>query len=1149
MAKAKSGQTAANMSATLVAQPLAPMPTVNDRAQIAALAPVAALLFLSGTCSLIYQVSWFREFRLVFGASTAASSAVLAVFMGGLGLGNAVLGRLADRTRTPFALYAVLELSIALTVALGPLLIGLLHGLYISLGGQLALGGSLATVVRLLISVFVLGIPTFLMGGTVPAAVRAVTDRDDRKRRSAALLYGVNTLGAVAGALGSTFFALEYFGTRETLWLACLINTFTALSAFALTRNASRHASGGQQRDSSADQKLVRGLDGSNARRGKRIDEPAESYDRSLLDQRIGRNSERHRLRRSERAAGRQRALESARTEERSREVQARPARFLANIIYTVAGIAGFAFFLMELVWYRMLGPILGGTTFTFGLILAVALMGIGLGGTAYALFCRRMPVSLHSLALSCVVEACFIAVPFALGDRLAVLAAHFRDAAASHFLGELGGWAVIASIVVLPAAFVSGVQFSMLVSLLGQGDKDIGKQIGFTFSFNTLGAIFGALAGGFGLLPLLSAPGVWRSVVALLAVIGASISVYAWRLGRSRIFAIATLGAGLFAIGLIACPGPTAVWRHGAVGAGRSGWTNILADPNSLRDWENSVRRSVLWEADGIESSVAIVGSDSLAFYVNGMCDGNAIADAGTQIMLGLIGAALHPQPRSAFVVGLGTGETAGWLADVSSIERVDVVELEPSVQEMARRCSPVNHDVLANPKVRLTFSDAREVLRTTTARYDLIVCEPSNPYRNGIANLFTREFYLAGRDRLNEGGIFAQWVQAYEIDERTMRTVFATLKSVFSHVELWQTKGGDMVLLGSDRRPVHSVSKLRTKVATEPFASALSCAWHTADLEGLFSHYIGGEAFINRFIEEGAASINTDDHNEIEYACARNLGRNTWDAQGTLYRKSVAIGDQRPPADAGDVDWQAVTLGRQWDAAVCDGKELSAEDLALEGGVGDKVLERYVARDAWGTLNAWEALPQSASCLTELAVVAHLYAEAGNSKAEPLIERLRDRMPTEAELLGAILAYKQRKTGESGERLATALRRFRTDPWVLEHILTKSFDAAITVAKSDPAQAPKLVQAFAEPFPVYCADENRRATAGVIAEQLSPAAAAQFVESFEPHVPWSKRFLTYRLKAYEKAGRPGTAQARQDLQEFVREAAKAPTLTGSVR
>src|SRR5262249_54310459 len=152
-----------------------------------------------------------------------------------------------------------------------------------------------------------------------------------------------------------------------------------------------------------------------------------------------------------------------------------------------------------------------------------------------------------------------------------------------------------------------------------------------------------------------------------------------------------------------------------------------------------------------------------------------------------------------------------------------VDVVELEPAMREMASRCRAVNRDALANPKVRLIFNDAREVLLTTRARYDFIVCEPSNPYRSGIANLFTREFYLAGHDRLNARGMFVQWVQAYEIDRRTMRTVLATFKSVFPHVEVWQSKLGDLVLVGCKQRPAYSVPALRGKLAAEPFATAL--------------------------------------------------------------------------------------------------------------------------------------------------------------------------------------------------------------------------------------------------------------------------------------------------------------------------------------
>jgi predicted membrane-bound spermidine synthase len=1095
MAREHGGQTVSDMPTTrlrAIATRQVLALSASPPVQRASLVPVAGLLFLTGMCALIFQASWFREFRLLFGASTAASSAVLAVFMGGLGLGNALLGKWVDRARSPLVLYALLEVSIALAAALSPLVIDGLHRLYISMGGQLALGFPVATAVRLAISALVLGVPTFLMGGTLPAAVRAVTVREDHQRRGVALLYGMNTLGAVVGVLSSTFLALEFFGTRKTLWLACLINIGTALSALALSRYAARR--GGP-------------------------------------------------------ASARQIARKAARSKMRTANEQVRTASFPAYLLYAVAGIVGFAFFLMELVWYRMLSPILGGTTFTFGLILAVALAGIGLGAAAYALFFRRTQLSLHGLAFTGVLEACCIAAPFALGDHLAVLAATLRQANTAHFFGEVWGWTVIASIVVLPAAFVSGLQFPLLIGLLGQGDEDVGKHVGLACCWNTVGAICGSLAGGFGLLPLLSAPGVWRLGAALMAVLGGSVFVYALQLARRRIWGIATVGAGIIAVGMIACPGPTTFWRHGAVGAGRDARMRMLTDPNDLLDWENEVRRSVLWEADGVESSVAIVGSDALAFHLNGMCDGNAIKDAGTQIMLGLIGGALHSQPRTAVVVGLGTGETAGWLAEVPSIEHVDVVELEPAVREMASRCREVNRDVLANPKVRLIFNDAREVLLTAGQRYDLIVCEPSNPYRSGIANLFTREFYRAGHNRLNDSGMFVQWVQAYEIDPRTMRTLLATFKSVFQHVEVWQSKLGDLVLLGSDQRRAYSVPELRSRLATKPFASALRCAWHTADLEGMFSHYVGGAALVEHFIGEDVAAVNTDDHNQIEYGFARTLGRADWDAAGALYRQSVEIGDHRPPVTGGTVDWNAVALGRLWDAAVRGGKKLSADELALIGGTDNKVLERYVAKDARGMLAAWEGFPHSAPCLTELAVIAHLYAESGSSKALPLIEQLSNYLPAEAEALRGILAWRQRKFDESAERLATAFRHLRSDPWMLEHVRVKTFDAAIGVAKADPRQAPKLFQAFGEPFAAYYADESRRATACIIAEALGSAQVAQFVESFEPHIPWSEDFLDYRRRAYRDAGHRLAAQADRDLQEFVRSTARLPASSRSGR
>ena len=1033
----------------------------------------AALLLLSGICGLVFQVSWFREFRLVFGASTAASSAVLAVFMGGLGLGNIILGSWVDRTRNPLRLYAVLELSVALTTALSPFLIDALHACYVSLGGQLTLGFVGATAVRLLISVIVLAIPTFLMGGTLPAAVRAVTVEEDRQRRGAAVLYGANTFGAVLGAFGSTFFVLQHLGTRNTLWLACLMNAVTGCLAFAISRQ-------------------------------------------SILP-RV------------------QKAVPEAPHQRVANSVQAGAPPSSPAIIYTVAGTAGFSFFLMELVWYRMLGPILGGTTFTFGLILTVALIGIGFGAAAYSLiFSGRRQVASEGLALICVLEACCLLAPFMLGDEIAILAARLRALNVWHFPGEVGGWFVISAIVILPAAFFSGLQFPMVIALLGQGDQDIGRQVGLTFGWNTVGAICGSLAGGFGLLPLLSAPEVWRTVALLLTLQGLCLIDWNFRTSRWTTMKFCTLLMTVTAAAMSLGTGPTAVWRHSGIGAGRGISMKNLESDNSRRAWQNDVRRSIVWDADGVESSVAIHGEDSLAFLVNGKSDGNAVHDASTQIMLGLIGAALHPEPKRSFVVGLGTGETAGWLAEVPSMEHVDVIELEPAIEEMARRCHAVNHDVLAHPKIRLIINDAREVLLTSRDRYDLIVCEPSNPYRSGIANLFTQEFYRAGNERLNDGGMFVQWIQSYEIDERTMRIVFATFQSVFSHVEVWESQKNDLVLVGCNHRPECSATKIRRKLLAEPFASALVNAWQTTDLEGFCSRYVGGRDLIEHFIGKGDWVINTDDRNEIEYAFARSVGTNIPSPVLALRQASASLDDQRHPFDDGDVNWEAVTLDRNW--FVLSDVGISAENPAL-----NSIVERFVARDTAGMLSAWESNPARATCLKELTIIGLNYALLGSGNAELVAERLRPYKPIDADLIRGILAGKQKRAEVSSEILAAAFIQLRRDPWQSTPIRESALDIAIEVSQADPKCAARLLDALSEPFLVAVADESRRDCACMIAATGSPETAARFVETYEPHIPWSKRFLTFREQVYWSLGHRLARQADLDLQEFQRNAAVA--------
>jgi predicted membrane-bound spermidine synthase len=1043
--------------------------------------PVASLLFTSGMCALVFQVAWFREFRLVFGASTAAGAAVTAIFMAGLGLGNAVLGRRADRQSDPLAFYARLELGVAVSAALSPLLVDVARAAYVALGGQLALGFVGATAIRLALAALAIGLPTFLMGGTLPAAARAVTTPTDENRRAPAILYGMNTLGAVLGALVSTFFAIELLGTRSTLWLAASVNLALAVTAWRLARSCACPTSA----PISIPAKPQR------ARRGPRVRDtfPAEPPPRT--------------------------------------------------IVYAAAAGVGFAFFVMELVWYRMLGPLLGGSTFTFGLILAVALFGIGVGGAAYAwLFARRRP-TLDGLALTCGLEAVCMAVPFALGDRVALWTAWIQQTHAASFGGEVFTWTVIASAVILPAALVSGIQFPLLIALLGRADDQLGRQIGVAVAFNTVGSILGSLAGGFGLLPLLSAPGVWRAVVLLLTLLSVALLLQSW--WSSRILRRLMPGAACALLALVAAAslGPSAVWRHSSIGAGRA---QVPGEgTNALRKWMNELRSQIVWQRDGVESSVAIARQHGLTFLVNGKSDGSALGDAATQIMLGLVPGTLHPHPRAAFVIGLGTGETAGWLAAMPSVERVDVVELEPAVEEMARRCRAINFDALAHPKVSLILNDAREVLLTSKHGYDLIISEPSNPYRSGVAGLFTREFYLAGRQRLNPGGIFAQWVQGYEVDARTVRMICATLGSVYAHVEIWQSSDSDLLLLAAAEPIAYAVPELRRRVGEEPLRTALACAWRAVDLEGFLARYIGGPQVIERYLAEEPARWNTDDRNSIEYGFARSLGQRGQFPALELRRIANEIQGQRPPTAGGQVDWQSVA--RQWREmyALRGRLNVPAADASPSEQGRCEALAAVAKRDFSRAIELWQSRePQTP---TELAFIAWALAELGDGRAEPLVKRLQAYQPTEADAVTGILQWRQRKVDASAEALARAFRRLRTDPWPLPEIMTHAMETSLLVAATNRALAPALFAALEQPFAVDYADGLRRRIACRMAAMFQRETAVRCLEAFEPDVPWTRSFLKLRQQQYAAAGHQLAQQAGRDIDDFARQATKEDT------
>ena len=1025
---------------------------------------LAPLLFLSGACSLAYQSAWLREFRLVFGASTLASAAVTAIFMGGLGVGSWFGGQWVNRRRGPLRLYGNLELIVAGSSALTPVLILGVRAIYLGLGGSLVLGQVGASIVRLLLSAVVLAVPTLAMGATLPAVVTAAANAGGDERRSVGWLYGANTLGAVCGTLLATFVLIELFGIRQTLWMAAVVNALVGLVA----RGLSRTWAGEQTKP--------------------RAEAPAK-------------------------------ATGSARGQ---------------RVLVAAAAVVGLVFFLMEMVWYRLLGPVLGGTTFTFGVILALALLGIAVGGALHSLLSSKGGGSPATLTLTCLLEAFFLALPFVFADDLAVLAALLRSLSTLGLGGLALGWVVVAGAVILPAAVVAGYQFPLLISLLRPRSQGIGSAVGLGYAANTAGSIAGALLGGFGLLRVLAAPGAWRLAVLLLLVLAVVVLLFADErriAARWRGIALSSGAVVCLALMMLAT-GPSAVWRHSGIGAGRADLLKKSA--TELRRWKLTQRSQLLWEVDGVESSVALTTPDELTFVVNGKDDGSAVTDSGTQVMGGLLGALSHPSLKRALVIGLGTGSTAGWLAAIPDIERVDVIEIEPAIVEVARRAAPVNQNVLGNPKVHLIFGDAREVLLASSEKYDLIFSEPSNPYRVGVASLFSEEFYRAVRARLRPDGVFLQWVQAYEIFPETLRCAMATLASVFPEVETWQTLAADLVFAASERPRVYDVERLRARASAEPFRSALPKAWHVEGAEGFLAYFVAAPALVRAVAAEAQGRINTDDHPILEFGFARSVGRSRSPTVQDLRASARATHAERP-ALVGDVDWERVDQIRMELQSLWD------EPLELPAGASEatarlhRVLLAHRAKSYAEAFRELQPMLSSVRGPIQVPLAAEVLAYTRAPEAEEVNRKLVAYQPIASRALSARSAFEQGDTTTAATAVEDILRELRTgDPWEIRAAFVFAAPLAIQVARKDPSRVPRLVQVLDQPLPVYRLESVRRQVLMALAE-IDPGSCMAAFAPFEPYPLWEAKPLALRVRCYERARSPLLARAEADLNYYL--------------
>ncbi|TFG93549.1 MAG: hypothetical protein E4H11_08160, partial [Myxococcales bacterium] len=471
-----------------------------------------------------------------------------------------------------------------------------------------------------------------------------------------------------------------------------------------------------------------------------------------------------------------------------------------AKAFAVVALLAGFAAMALQTTFIRLGGLALGASQFTFAMIVAVFVFCIALGSLLVSALPRIPRVALVGSQWALV----FLLVPLYValedvsywGHVLRVLLRASDPAFYAYqlliFLGVLG-------VLAIPIG-LSGALLPLLFHELRGRGADLGAVAGRLYAWNTVGSLLGALLGGYLLLLWLDLHHVYRIATSALVIGAGILTVSVLRAPRLLVWLLVVPGT----IGSIWMLGP---WSEARLSAGlfrqREERPATFLGPEAYFTRRGGSK--VLFYDDDPTSSVAVLdprsGPANRSITVNGKSDGALKGDYPTMALSALVPALLAEHHESCFVIGLGTGVTAGELAALDGTRRVEVAEISRAVVAAAPFFDQGNQNASKNPKIEVRRGDAYRTLLSTTERFDVIVSEPSNPWVTGVEMLYSREFLEAARSRLAPGGVYGQWFHLYESDTEVVELVLRTYAAVFPQVSVWFTLGPDLLLLGFDR------------------------------------------------------------------------------------------------------------------------------------------------------------------------------------------------------------------------------------------------------------------------------------------------------------------------------------------------------------
>jgi spermidine synthase len=781
--------------------------------------PVLLLLFVgSGCAALIYEIVWFQMLELFVGSSSVSIGVLLGTFMGGMCLGSFLLPRFISPRHHPLKVYALLEITIGVIGLLLLFVLPLVGRVYTVWGGY----GVTGYLLRGLVASICLLPPTLAMGATLPAVARWV-QTTPAGVSWLGFFYAGNIAGAVIGTLLAGFYLLRVYDMNVATYVAAAFNF--GVGGLGLLLAAKTRATAG-------------------------LNESLISNPESLAP-----NPE--------------------------SQIPSRESKGDRIAVHIAIALSGFCALAAQVIWTRLLSLLFGASTYTFSLILAVFLIGLGIGsslGSIIAKSVERPRVALGWCQLLNVGAMAWSA--YMLLESLPYWPINTSITTSIWYNFQLdfvrAFWAV------LPGPILWGASFPLALAAVARKGQDPGRLVGGVYAANTVGAIAGSVVAS---LILVYWFGSQRAQQVLMIVSGTSgllllapaelsstpgTKALRWVAPVSLVIA---LGVAAFFIRTVPkIPGILVAYgRYAATWMGQEG--------------------DIFYVGEGLSSSVAVsrFGSNNIMNYHNAgkVQASSQPQDMRLQRMLGHFTTLVPKSPKKVLVIGCGAGATAGAVSIDQKVESLIIAEIEPLVPRVvSEHFGEHNFHVVRNPKTHVVIDDARHYLLTTHEKFDAITSDPLDPWVKGAATLYTQEFFQLAKSKLNPGGTVTLFVQLYESTPEAVKSEIATFFDVFPNGVIWgnthQGRGYDTVLMGTVEPPQFNVDEWEARLNSPQYAAVKDSLREISIYSAvdLFANYAGRASDMKAYLAD--AQINRDRDLRLQYLAG--LGLNLYQS-GPIY------------------------------------------------------------------------------------------------------------------------------------------------------------------------------------------------------------------------------------------------------------------------